>query len=257
MTEPVPESVELSQFREAWRIEVRQRNNPNCQVAPTPRFQPEGVHTIHDAHPRQAPYVPTDEPVPVERPARRPAPKVALPHAHGPFADLPPRLQSALDTYASAVKLEEEGQIEGALNLYKHAFRIDSHVDRAYNNKERRAAAKQLLASPVALTDLVDTADKDDYKAASAVPDITPDAEASGLSSVLKKVVEAFSPPLSFEPEDERQPVFLDRIPEEIVILILMKLTVSSVEKFAVVNKKSRVLTLDPAIWRQLYNRRR
>ncbi|KAG8951767.1 hypothetical protein FRC00_007126 [Tulasnella sp. 408] len=57
-------------------------------------------------------------------------------------------------------------------------------------------------------------------------------------------------------PEDERQGVPLDKLPDELVVAVLTNLAdrrdVLSIERFGSVCRKSRLVSLDPVIWRRI-----
>lgn len=65
------------------------------------------------------------------------------------------------------------------------------------------------------------------------------------LSSLLAN----FARNLMFEPENEEEPVYLNKLPDELLVMILVTLDTTSIERFARVCKKARILTLDPVIW--------
>ena len=65
------------------------------------------------------------------------------------------------------------------------------------------------------------------------------------LSSLLTN----FARNLMFEPENEEQPVFLNRLPDELMVMIIVTLDTTSIEQFARVCRKARIVTLDPVIW--------
>lgn len=72
-------------------------------------------------------------------------------------------------------------------------------------------------------------------------------------SGILDTVVATFleqEPTLSFVPEDETQPLAIKLLPEEILLEILHMLDSSSIETFALVCRKARVLTLESSVWR-------
>ena len=58
-----------------------------------------------------------------------------------------------------------------------------------------------------------------------------------------------FARNLMFEPEKEEEPVFLNKLPDELLVMIIVTLDTTSIERFARVCKKARILTLDPVIW--------
>lgn len=70
-------------------------------------------------------------------------------------------------------------------------------------------------------------------------------------SLFLAQVIKSFPEHLVFEPEDEkdgRPPINL--IPDELLLKILRTLDYTTIERFATVSRKARVLCLDSAIWR-------
>lgn len=72
-------------------------------------------------------------------------------------------------------------------------------------------------------------------------------------TGILDSVVATFlqqEPTLSFAPEDETLPLAIKLLPEEILLEILHMLDSSSIETFALVCRKARVLTLESSIWR-------
>ena len=75
--------------------------------------------------------------------------------------------------------------------------------------------------------------------------------DSSGIpKSVISKIAQGFPQPLTFEPEEETEPVEITRIPDEVLVYILRFLDHGSIERFASISRKARVLTLDSTIWR-------
>lgn len=70
------------------------------------------------------------------------------------------------------------------------------------------------------------------------------------VTGSLATIIKDYAPDLKFEPENENEPLLLNMLPEELLVMIIMKLDPTSVERFAVVSKKARMLTLEPGIWR-------
>ncbi|KAG8935983.1 hypothetical protein FRC02_005179 [Tulasnella sp. 418] len=73
----------------------------------------------------------------------------------------------------------------------------------------------------------------------------------------LSEIVSQFQDvPLTFAPEDERTPVWLSILPDELVAAVLVQLAkmkdVRSVERFALVCRKARMVSLDVGIWKEL-----
>ena len=65
----------------------------------------------------------------------------------------------------------------------------------------------------------------------------------------LASLLATFARNLMFEPENEEEPVLLNKLPDELLVIIIVTLDTTSIERFARVCKKARILTLDPVIW--------
>jgi len=72
------------------------------------------------------------------------------------------------------------------------------------------------------------------------------------VSGRLGKIIQAFPVDLRFEPENENEPVLLNTLPEELLVLILSKLDHASIERFATLSRKARLVTLDSGLWRYI-----
>lgn len=55
---------------------------------------------------------------------------------------------------------------------------------------------------------------------------------------------------LKFDVEDEKRPLAIAMLPDEVLVMILSMLDPTAVERFGSVCRKARVMTLDPTIWR-------
>ena len=78
---------------------------------------------------------------------------------------------------------------------------------------------------------------------------IQPKAFVTGTKT-LANFLEGIPVNLNFEPESENEPVLLNSLPNELLLLIVGKMDPTSIERLASVCKKARVLTLDRQIWR-------
>lgn len=168
----------------------------------------------------------------------------------------------ALEAYTRAIKHEQVGELDDALRLYRQAFRMDSNVDRAYHHQERRAT-RALETTALAATPLEKGMENDvavlvDSGSETVAPVVAharpllsvtshPDRQVAGL---LAGIVVDFPTPLAFEPEDERAPLPLQRLPDELLLYILSYLGYVAIECFARVSRKARMITLDATIWR-------
>ncbi|CAE6464480.1 unnamed protein product [Rhizoctonia solani] len=151
----------------------------------------------------------------------------------------PPRprtRQSPIDIYAEAVEREQRGELDQALDLYRRAFRLDPNVDRAY---QHRNAFQALTLAPV-------------NPSPSQPPKPEPIHVAATSTHSIRTLISAFPPAseLAFSPEDEHQPVLIARVPDELLLHVLKMLDVPSIERFALVCRRARVLTVDPDLWR-------
>ncbi|KAH9072087.1 hypothetical protein EDB83DRAFT_2571678, partial [Lactarius deliciosus] len=230
------ETDELRSFRESWKREVRdkQRLQPPSQQDPA----------LDPAHPTTPPK-------------QAPASEAGTRHPRPlQFRD------DALEVYIRAVEHEQAGELDEALRLYRQAFRMNPDIDRVYYLGEQKAA-RALEASALAAISVgpeiemktVDTLGPGDVTRGVALTHAKlasyaahhPDRHISG---VLAHIVADFPEVLSFEPEDERTPSFLQLLPDELVVHILRYLGTSAIERFACVSRKARVISLDTAIWR-------
>jgi F-box protein 9 len=132
---------------------------------------------------------------------------------------------------------------------------MDSNVDKAYHKAEQH-----LAADAAGLRGARGHAHKKSNSLTGAVDELTRGVSAlsakhkrSGggiVAGALANLLESFPQDLSFEPEDERQGVPLNSLPDEMLVLILRGLDHTAIERFAAVNRKARVISLDSAIWR-------
>ncbi|KAF4611137.1 hypothetical protein D9613_006982 [Agrocybe pediades] len=136
-------------------------------------------------------------------------------------------------------------------------FCQDDNVDRAYRREEMiksilREQQEGLNTKPTTEVDQL----AESFKEAVVIKPASKKTGPSMMTGTLAKLVQEFvSAPLAFEPEIENQPVLLNMLPEELIVLILSELDPTSVERFARVCKKARVLSLDPTIWRKHVHR--
>ncbi|PPQ67877.1 hypothetical protein CVT25_010316 [Psilocybe cyanescens] len=164
-------------------------------------------------------------------------------------------LERALKAYRQAVEHEQKSELDQALILYRQAFRLDDNVDRAFRREEMLKSIlkdQQALKSPNSSTEM----DKltANFKEAAVIN--TSLKKAGGVTGTIATLVGQFlESELKFEPEKEDEPVLLNMLPEELLVVILGNLDPTSIERFARVSKKARVVSLDPGIWRKLVQR--
>lgn len=225
-----PDSVELAQFREQWRAEAQSRNS-----AAGTKSGPSESARVH----------PT-----ILAATRHRAPTEVVPlgkiHANttAPFQNL----QSALQVYRDAIRREQNGELDEALVLYRQAFRMDPHVDHAYAREEKLAAIlSSRQPAPKKDATAVDTLTND--FATSMSVSSSKRATATGIAV---NIVSAFPSDLTFVQEDEAQPLWLQLLPDELLVSVLRRLDVASIERFALVCRKARILSMDATLWREL-----
>lgn len=136
---------------------------------------------------------------------------------------------------------------------------MDSNVDKAYHKEELR------LANATATVDNLNVPSKalgrrqrtsqdaavdgmtDDMRKISIKTTSTSKGTASGS---LAKLISEFPPDVDFIPEDDTEPVSLALLPDELLVHVFKFLDVASVERFASISRKARILSLDSDVWR-------
>lgn len=239
------DSDELARFREQWRAEVKQRK------APTRPSQHDAPPSESNASDKAAPAISAEAAKSPSSPTRPLANSVARPHHTAVSAHVSKGLAAAVEVYRSAILHEESGDLDGALRLYRNAFRTDPNVDKAYRKAELRSEAAALAESSHVKRGHQHAISHDvrsgESKGMDQILPVRPKHLAAGS---LTNLVSSFPRDVEFEPEIENEGVPLRLLPDEILVLILKTLDPLSIERFAVLNRKARVLSLDPAIWR-------
>lgn len=77
---------------------------------------------------------------------------------------------------------------------------------------------------------------------------------AAAVTGTLADLISNFPETLSFEPEIEQEAVPLRKFPDELLVMILRKLDPTSIECFAMVNRKARIIALEPSIWKWAFS---
>ena len=132
--------------------------------------------------------------------------------------------------------------------------RQDEHVDLAYQRQEAVAS----IAEAHRRSSSVDKSGEHIL-----IPELVAQAQGGrtlqsvGLSVIPKVVTGAiaglvadFPENLTFEPDIENEPVHLRKLPDELLVVILRKLDPTSIERFATVSRKARLIALESSIWR-------
>ncbi len=265
--EPSEDLEELARFREEWKEEVRRRKGgDDLQISN------EDAVSITPSNPVKLPELSTREDKPVILGDVSPGPSnvPGSPKAARPEVPLPPQLIKALDIYRRAISCEQRSELETALQLYRQAFRLHEDVDKVYERLEfsqhnarvhLSTGAADVVASisgpttasppqghfnDVGVENVIRTIEQ---MTVSTIDSKLPAIHGS-VTGLLAKLIATWPSNLSFDPEDEKEPVHLQMLPEEVFVHILQQLDVTSLERFAAVNRKARILTLDTSIWR-------
>ncbi|KAJ7255522.1 hypothetical protein B0H12DRAFT_1233120 [Mycena haematopus] len=249
MSKPAPADLdELARFREEWKKEVERKKNPPSEPGPSKaRPLPSTEYDISEASSSG-----TATPGPSSEAISGTPSAMAAASAFFKVSSVPSSVRNALAIYTRAVQHEQSGQLDTALSLYRQAFRMEPNVDRAYRTQELLASINAAQTE-----DLLSSNDREDAdQLATTLQNVIAigsrkDAEGF-VTGTLASLLEGFPQKLVFEPEDEEQPIYLNMLPEELLILIIRKLDHTSIERFATVSRKARVLSLDPGIWREL-----
>lgn len=244
------ESEELVAFRKQWLAELRQRRAGSIDISST--ADPSQLTSSSVVPPNEAP---TESNYEINAKQQFPHTEIAHPktdvltrHAAN-SAYTSQGLKKALEVYKLAITSESTGNYEEALSLYRRAFRLDSNVDKAYRREELRLASVSEPHVP----------SRHHHKPSnhSRTEEIIELLEKTSIShpalttnDSVTKIISSFPHDLGYEPEDDKENVPLRVIPDELLVLTLSFLDPTSIERFAVVNRKARILSLDPSIWK-------
>ncbi|KAG6836993.1 hypothetical protein H0H93_016697 [Arthromyces matolae] len=251
------ESGELAQFRQEWLAELRSRkavagsdNNDVGLRSPTWQALPENLSIEATI---KAPIISaTSKPNPQLYQLTAETSSNYVPSAHFASSQLPRTLGSALNVYRRAVHSEQNGDLDNALFLYRQAFRMEPNVDRAYHREEALASIAAVQDSTQRTNNKVDELPT---KPQVSLPmmsraSVTVNASSAHVTRpALATILAGFPDELTFEPEDEEEPVHLQKVPDELLVVVLQKLDPGSIERFASVSRKARVIALDSGIW--------
>jgi F-box protein 9 len=171
------------------------------------------------------------------------------------------------------VILEQRGELEEALVLYRSAFRREPNVDILYEREEMLGTilAQQFASSSSPTGEIFDShfprpkvvlagdgftmedlsRKLEKTLAAQDMKSHVGNRADKGVvaSRSLVSVLSTFPQNLVFQPEDENEVSPFNLVPDEIIISIMKILDPSSLERFASVNRKARVVSLDITIW--------
>ncbi|KAG2157698.1 uncharacterized protein EDB93DRAFT_1238531 [Suillus bovinus] len=255
---PEQEPAELARFREQWKAEVRERraatSGTQTQTVPGASTAAERAIALARSDARTKPTTITNTLSASRGPATHVvagAPTVTTHTASHGQSHLSPNLAHAIEVYRKAVVHEQHSRLDEALQLYRQAFRLDANVDRAYFIEEQRtqerSTAKPASHRKVPSTVSVDGVTRDVQKL-----EVHKNSKDKSFvtSGYLAQVLKSFPENPVFEPENEKEGLPINLIPDELLLQILRILDYTTIERFAAVSRKARVLSLDSAIWR-------
>lgn len=234
------DSDELVRFRQAWKEEVKYRL---AQTQVTNK-KSEVIDKV-DA-------TPTNEQVKSVELSPRPAvgPSYTRAHHSGVSATSSKSLSSAVKVYRSAVQLEQNGDLDGALSFYRQAFRLDPHVDKAYHKEELQLASLKSHEVPHSRKKSLDADSVTGVVNGLEKLSVVAPSKREVSQDMLAKLIDTFPRDLRYEPEDEREDVPLNVLPDEVVVHVLQYLDPMTIERFALVCKKARLVSLDTGVWK-------
>lgn len=231
---------ELSRFLEDWKTEIRERGRTHAQDTTASSPTKAGPSSVGLRAATLTPSERVQQNVSTTLPV--PTPNTPIYTNSGSSSTRSGILSSALANYRLAVQFEQRGQLDDALRLYRQAFRADPNVDRAYHKEQAQLPVKtvELAEHNESLSNTMNNLSLNEGVK----------QEMTSKKISLAKLVSQFPWPLVFEPEVEQEAAYLNILPNEIIIAILRWLNVTSIERFATISRKARVLSLDPSIWR-------
>ena len=240
----VADSEELRRFREQWRAEVQRSKHAHDG----PPQDPQASASTRQVAPADAPIA-------------------GASNATTASADVDMR---ALELYQAAVNAEDSGRHAEAARLYSQAFRLAPGLDSsmAGYTREQPPIGEPTVTSVVPSSPILSSKahGKRPSVGKASVDGIVGGMEAVKLTSsthgvhghdystqhhgALAGILRSFPESLEFLPENESEPVPLELLPDELLVHILCHLDATAIERFATVNRKARLVTLDSHIWR-------
>ncbi|CCM01804.1 uncharacterized protein FIBRA_03871 [Fibroporia radiculosa] len=265
----VPDSDELVRFREAWKAEVRKKKTEDATASRLTPLTAEpqadsatssGPATVSNVSAPNHAQSPRTHTVPL-RPVTRPPDRAELVQRNETSIPYGKVLGRAVELYRRAVQCEQQSKLDDALQLYRVAFRMDSNVDRAYHKLETQqdvsgsaatSASFSHRKSPSASAGPVVDEIAQAIKALDVHSRLAPVSQIGNaiVTGTLASIIAGWPPDLTFAPEDEKEGVLLQKLPDELLVHILRGLDTATLERFATVNRKARVVTLDTELWK-------
>lgn len=183
---------------------------------------------------------------------------------------------AAVEVYTQAVEAEQQGRLNDALKLYRHAFKMDDAVDRAYQREARARAEAEADTAAAAEEEGATSADIVDPRGPSEqeyeftrhiqleADYARPLAATSRLTALVERFAgaKAMNPAMGeewehsrfeeFAPLDPELPLPIAGLPAEILDRIFRHLDVGAVERFGSTCWRARLLTYHSSLWHHL-----
>ncbi|KAL7414818.1 hypothetical protein BDY24DRAFT_414023 [Mrakia frigida] len=247
---------ELEDFRARWKTEVGSRRPPPSAPSPSssslqPSNPPQSSSNTLLSPTSNSSHLPN----PLS-PSKNQSNLPALSVQHELTSS-----SSALEIYTLAAEMEASGQLGEAVKLYQRAFRLDDNIDRVYNALKRRAdlhhpPSSHTLSSVAPPSSSTSEAATFDFKTQFQTgPDFDTVAEPS--FDPTAELEESFNQlGQHFVAEDETQEVLLNRLPNEVLLVVLRTLGKAgdwaTIVRFGLVCKKAFLLSKEQTIWREI-----
>jgi F-box protein 9 len=249
------DSEELRRFREEWMREVNSRRPPEPTVEQLAAGS-EGAGVGVAARASDLAGSPTVFVSSNIQDASQSSPVTTTGSFIGPGS--PTSRQSALQLYTQAVSLEAQGNLDAATSLYRRAFRLDPHVDKTYHRVGNERDINVGLVEGIGALSLGQRMLNGRYtlKGPTSASQKADDDGYRNSSGAIRTILSSFPSisQLSFLPEDESQPVPINKLPDELIVLILYQFVENvdtrSIERFGSISRRARVVTLDRGLWR-------
>ena len=175
-----------------------------------------------------------------------------------PAPAVPP--QSAIDFYEAAVEKETTGKLGDSLQLYRKAFRMDSHVDQIYRNKHFASAWRTKPPPPQSSSSSSGTGKNQPQAPAPAVVPVPAPAATTPAPSIPELIASFAGAAIEGVPAEvegtPEPPCPIAALPGEILVHILRDVAVADVGDFARLSRVCRrlayLVATEEAIWRRV-----
>lgn len=263
---PPEDPEELARFREEWKEEVRRKKQPAVPLEEPPNPSSDAGPSSHkrtgskDHSDTIRSISDQTRDLPDSLTHKKRPPEVASKPIDNFL--LSPSQQAAIDVYRKAVAAEQKGQLDEAVTLYRIAFRKDPHVDKVYFTLEAQLRAQHIGGTAPSNAPLpppnAGVESLEEGLRSLAIKDASVSRQVKSLkdhgivTGSLVSILDTWPIDLHFEKEDEKEPIPVASLPDEILVHMLIFLDVQSLERFSAVNRKARIVTLDSHVWRQI-----